>query len=181
MAGRAARADGDDVEKLRRVGLDHLGGDSADVIRQVGVLGEDVAGRGLPGHELLLALALHPEPQLNRGAQGQFHEVVGTDGLLAADVRTHECTPESEGQGEPRRRATLVGSPTAGQRYVLVEPQLPTPRPCETDEGGNRPWPAGPRKGWVALYLTRRLRVAAYLVEERRHDPHSVIKELVLP
>ncbi|GGJ36597.1 hypothetical protein GCM10010121_054680 [Streptomyces brasiliensis] len=37
-------------------------------------------------------------------------------------------------------------------------------------------------RGWVALYLTRDgARVAAYLAEERRRDPHSVVKERTLP
>lgn len=35
--------------------------------------------------------------------------------------------------------------------------------------------------GWFALYITRKSHVAAYLAEERRHDPHSVVKEQSLP
>lgn len=55
-----------------------------------------------------------------------------------------------------------------------------SPQRCsyETSSGGNRPAADEPRRVGAALYVTRgRTRVAAYLAEERRRDPHLVVKE----
>lgn len=106
--------------------VDHAGGQADQVVRELPVLGvgEDVAGRVQAGRPLFVALALYPEPQLNRGTEGQLCEVCVGDGLMTGNDVLHGGL-SSLGSGRMRlevpQQACAAGKGTTPDA-VWVEP-----------------------------------------------------------